>query len=344
MTQTTQGQPEMKDQAGKVLSQVAGYIGVKTIEFGLRLGLIQDLADSPKGLTSADLAGRMGMDPMYTQVWCRAAYASEVLELAGPDTYVLAPHMDTLLLDEDSPGFIGGVPLVMTQPEFIDRFAELLPTGKHTWWDECGPDLIRGVTQTARPFYTRLIPGGLAQVPGLPDVLSGDMRVMDMACGAGVGLIRMARTYPRATLVGVDGDAYSLGLTQERIDQAGLQGQVSLVQSTLEDLDMVAEFDMVMINVSMHECRDIEKVTQNVHRALKPNGYFVISDFPFPETTEECRTIPARVMSGIQYFEAMIGDQLMPTKAFVDLLTRHAFNGVGAFDMTPVHAVTYGRK
>jgi ubiquinone/menaquinone biosynthesis C-methylase UbiE len=107
---------------------------------------------------------------------------------------------------------------------------------------------------------------------------------------------------------------------------------------------MAAEFDVVMINVSMHECRDIEKVTQNVHRALKPNGYFVISDFPFPETTEESRTVPARVMFGIQYFEAMIDDQLMPTQAFVDLLTRHEFKGVGAFDMTPVHAVTYGQK
>ena len=144
-------------------------------------------------------------------------------------------------------------------------------------------------------------------------------------------------------MVGVDGDAYSLGLTQERVDQAGLQGQVSLVQSTLEDLDNAEEFDLVIINVSMHECRDIEKVTQNVLRALKPNGYFVISDFPFPETTEECRTIPARLMCGIQFFEALIDDQLLPTQAFVDVLSRHRFQDVGSFDMTPVHAVTYGR-
>jgi hypothetical protein len=98
----------MPAQAGKVLSQVAEYIGVKTMEMGLRLGLVQDLADSQQGLTAADLATRTGMDPQYTQVWCGAAYASELLELAEPDTYVLAPHMGTLLLDADSPGFIGG--------------------------------------------------------------------------------------------------------------------------------------------------------------------------------------------------------------------------------------------
>jgi len=232
----------------------------------------------------------------------------------------------------------------MTQPEFIDRFRELLPTGKHTWWNEVGPDLIKGVSLTARPFYTRLIPAGLSQVPGLSDLLAGEIRVMDLACGAGVGLMRMARTYPQVTLVGVDGDAFSLGLTQKSIDKAGLQDRVSLVESTLENLDADSEFDIVMINVSMHECRDIDKVTKNVLRALKPGGFFVISDFPFPETTEECRTVPARVMSGIQYFEAMIDDQLMPSQAFIDLLNRHGFRGVGAFDMTPVHAVTYGQK
>ena len=49
-------------------------------------------------------------------------------------------------------------------------------------------------------------------------------------------------------------------------------------------------------------------------------------------------------MSGIQYFEAMIDDQLMPTQAFIDLLNRHGFQGIDAFNMTPVHAVTYGQK
>jgi hypothetical protein len=159
----------MTAQAGKVLTQVAGYVGVKTIEMGLRLGLIQDLADSPHGLTASDLAKRKGMDPRYTQVWCRNAYASEILDLAGPDTYVLAPHMDTLLLDEDSPGFVGGVPLVMTQPEFMDLFGEVLPTGRRIWWDEVGPDLFKGVSLTARPFNTRLIPGESFEGPGTPE-------------------------------------------------------------------------------------------------------------------------------------------------------------------------------
>ena len=112
----------------------------------------------------------------------------------------------------------------------------------------------------------------------------------------------------------------------------------------LEEVNDSEEYDVALINVSMHECRDIDKVTSNVHRALKPDGYFVISDFPFPDSTEGCRTVPARVMCGIQFFEALIDDQLLPTQAYVDLLSKHGFPNVGSFDLTPVHAVTYGQK
>ena len=77
--------------------------------------------------------------------------------------------------------------------------------------------------------------------------------------------------------------------------------------------------------------------------ALKPDGYFVISDFPFPESMEGCRT-PGRLMCGIQFVEALMGDQLLPTRAYVKLLGRHGFRNLGAFDLTPVHVVIHGQK
>ena len=284
------------------------------------------------------------MDPLYVHVWCRSAYASEVLDLGENETFTLAPHMDKLLLDQDFPGYIGALPIVLLQPEMFDRFAENFKSGDRIWWDQCSPAFIEGVSGTGRAFYNRLIPGGLSQVSGMSERLAEGATVLELAAGAGVGLVRMARSYPTCTFVGVDGDAYSLGLLEEKLRQEGLQDRVSLVRSTLEEFDAVDEYDLALINISMHECRDIEAVAGNVHRALKPGGHFVISDFPFPESTQGCRTVPARIMSGIQYFEALIDDQLMPTQAFVDLLGRHGFQDVASFDINPVHAVTHGRK
>ena len=235
--QATDTVPEIQQQAGKILTQLAGYIGVRTIELGLRFGLF-----------------------------------------------------------------------------------------------------------TGRAFYTRLIPDGLSRIPGLTETLSGGAHILELACSSGTGLIRLAQTYPQCHITGVDGDSYSLELTAKLIHEAGLSDRISLQQSMLETLDIHRAYDVVTINISMHECRDLDKVTAHVYNALKPGGHFIISDFPFPNTTEDCRTVPARIMCGIQFLEALIDDQLMPTQAFVDLLNRHHFQQVASFDLAPVHAVTYGQK
>ncbi len=289
MTQTSQPTQEIQQtiqqQAGKLLSQVAGYVGLRTIDIGLQHGLLEALAKTPLGMTAEALAEETGLDPLYTQVWCRSAYAAEVLEIGEYDAYQLAPHMDKLLLDSEFPGYIGGLPGVMVQPEFFDRFAENLPSGKRIWWNECSPTFIEKVSNTGKPFYTRLIPTALSRVPSLDEILTNEAKVLELACGVGIGLVRMAQTYPEATVVGVDGDAHSVKLVTDRVKQAGLQKRISLIQSPLEDLDQQDQYDLVLINISMHECRDIQKVTRNVYQALKPGGYFVISDFPFPAST-----------------------------------------------------------
>ena len=144
--------------------------------------------------------------------------------------------------------------------------------------------------------------------------------------------------------MGADGDAYSLEIAAERLGRHGLTDRVELVHTPLEELDRDSEFDLITNNISMHECRDINRVTDNIRRALRPGGYFVISDFPFPDTDEALRTVPGRIMSGIQFFEAQIDDQLLPVAAYIELLAGRGFRDVDSFQLTPVHAVTYGVK
>jgi hypothetical protein len=227
--------------------QLARYVGVRTMDMGLRLGFLEKVAKHPQGITTDDLARQVGMDPFYIQVWCRSAYASDILEIGENQGYMLAPYIDKLLLYQDFPGYMSGLPGIMVQPEIFDQFADKLPSGERIWWDQCSPTWIQMVSSTARPFYTCLIPGSLSQAPGLSDRLAQGMRVLDMACG-GVGLIRTVQTYPQTTVVGLGGDAYTLELTADRPRQTGLQDRVSLVQSTLEDISTSEEFDLIPVH------------------------------------------------------------------------------------------------
>lgn len=335
-------EPTMQDQAGMLLGHVAGYMAHRVIEMGLSSGLVRAIAEAPTS-TADQLAEQLELDDFYTSVWCRAGYGAGLLERSGAG-FALAPHLATLLLETESPGYVGAMFPLVLEPEMFDRFADNLASGKRLWWNDTSAAWIDAVSGTGQPFYTRLIPKGLAQVPGLRDRLSSSSRIVEHACGTGIGLLRLAQAYPQAQIVGVDGDAHTLELASARVHEAGLTGCVELFQSPLEDYESDHPATVLINNISMHECRDIDQVTDRVYRALEPGGWFVISDFPFPDTDEGLRSVPGRIMSGIQFFEAQIDDQLLPRTAYDELLSRHSFVDIGWFGITPVHAVTFGRR
>jgi SAM-dependent methyltransferase len=334
--------PTLTDAAPAVLSLVAGYVGHRTVAIGLRRGLIRHLADHP-GTTADDLADALDLDPFYVSVWCRAAVAAGVLDRDGAG-FRPAPHMATLLLDSSSPAYAGALFPIFEQPEMIGRFEATLASGERMWWDDTSPEWMAAVAGTGTPFYTRLVPGGLDRVPGLAEQLAAGCTVVDSACGAGVGVLRLATAYPRCRIVGVDGDRSTVDAARRRVDEAGLADRVEIVHSALEDLAAEQPATVVVNNISMHECRDIDRVTENVRAALEPGGWFVISDFPFPDTDAALRSVPGRIMSGIQFFEAQIDDQLLPRAAYDDLLARHGFTDLGSAQLAPVHALTWGRR
>ncbi len=334
---------EPQEQAGALLGDAAGYIATRTIKIGLDHGLFELIAErAPIG--ADDLAEAAGIDKLYSSVWCRAAFGAGVLEGHDGDAYTLAPHIEMLLLDGSSPGYLGGLFKALTEPEVFDTFSDNLESGERIWWDQTSPRWIAAVGETGGAFNTRFIPGGISQIPGASERLSAGGMVLELACGTGVGLVRLGTEYPELDLVGLDGDAYSLEAARSRVEDAGMSDRVRLINSGMEDLDTEDEYDVITINVSMHECRDIEKVTAAVYRALKPGGFFLNSDFPFPDSAEGIRSIPGRVMSGIQFFEALIDDQLLSVDHYLNLFDRHGFDETGVVEMTPVHAITWGKK
>lgn len=352
-------------QGARLLNQVAGYVAHRTIAMGLRTGLIDALAARAGGLSAAELAAATGLDNQYVPVWCRAALATGLCDIAGGEAdsgreaagrdgdgdgraeaaerFRLAAHLGPLLLDTAHPAYLGGIFGVLEQPEVFTGFERGLLDGRRMWWSDCRPEWIEGVAGTGLPFYTRLIPGGLERVAGLTSRLDEGCLVVDSACGSGAGLVRLAVSYPRCRIVGVDGDEYSLAQAARRVAEAGVGARCRLVHSALEDLSLDEPVALIVNNISMHECRDIDRAAARMASALEPGGHLVISDFPFPDTVAGLRTAAGQVMSGIQFFEAQIDDQLLPRRAYPDLLQRHGFAEVGQFDLAGVHTVTHGR-
>ncbi|MDP8937334.1 MAG: class I SAM-dependent methyltransferase, partial [Actinomycetota bacterium] len=212
------------------------------------------------------------------------------------------------------------------------------------WWSDFDPEWIDAVAENGQTYYRRMLNLVVPRLPAVAASLERGARYLDLACGVCRGPAKVAAAFPGTTVTAVDGDPYTLELAEREMKEQGLGDRFRFVHSMLEDLDIDGGHDLAVINISLHEARDMERAVQRAHAALEPGGTFLVSEFPFPEREEDCRTVPGRLMCGVQFFEAHIGCQLLPTARFVDLLERSGFREVGVIDVTPVHVVVHGTK
>ena len=335
---------QIADQAGKILGPLSGVATTWAVDLGLRLGMFEYLAGRPKGADSDEVAKALGLDPLYTKVVLRAAYAGEILDQDG-GRYRLGEHMDTLLLDADAPAYAAGAvhTLVALRETFLDlrTFAR---TGEREWWGDFDPEWIDAVGENGQTYYRRMLGTVVPKLPSVQAALERGARYLDLACGVCRGPAKVVAAYPETRVTAVDCDRYSLSVAEREMKERGVDEQFTFVHSFLEDLDIDGGHDVAIINISLHEARDIERAVERVHRALDGGGTFLVSEFPFPEREEDMRTVPGRLMCGVQAFEAHIGCQLLPTRRFVELLEAAGFRDVGAVDVTPTHVVVHGTK
>ena len=333
---------QIKEASSKIAGYFGGYFAIWTLDLGIRTGLFEEITNFLNGVTSSDLAKKKGFDPLYVDVWCRNAYGAELLEIQNGH-YTLSPAMATLLLDRDNPAYATGTAAVLIG--LRDAFAALrerIKSGERLWWNTAPREFVDAVAESSRAFYTRLL-NFIDQRPELAQLLVTGTLV-EVGSGYGTGLIRFAERFPKAKLVGVDGDSHSLKQAEFIFKQAKFDKQVRFVESTFEDYNESEVADIALINISLHEARNKKKATAAMYNALMPGGVILVSEFPYPEKPEELRTLPARVMSGIQYFEAMINDQLLPTKEFINLLSEVGFKDIETVELTPVHTIILGHK
>ena len=336
---------ELAEQAGKILGALSGTATVWGLELGLRLGIFEHLATEPDGATAEQVASALGLDPQYTHVVLRSAYAAEVLERDGEARYRLADHMGVVLLDPDAPTYLGGaVKTFVALREVYLNLRELAHDGGRRWWSDMDPEWIDAVGEHGQTYYRRLLNAVVPELPAVADSLVRGARLLDLACGVCKGPAKIVDAYPRTTVTAVDGDAYTLEVAEREMKQRHIGDRFRFVHSMLEDLDIEGGHDLALINISLHEARDIQRVVDRAHAALDDGGTFIVSEFPFPEQEEDTRTLPGRLMCGVQFFEAHIGCQLLPSARFVEHLEKAGFNNVGVIDVTPMHVVIHGTK
>jgi SAM-dependent methyltransferase len=119
---------------------------------------------------------------------------------------------------------------------------------------------------------------GLAE--DLPIAKGG--RWLSLGCGAAGTEIFAAGLGLFASLLGLDGSEEALAEGKKAARAQNAQG-LELAHADLNALDLPrAEFDVALMNMSLHHVKNLEGTLLAVERALKPGGIFVVNEFVGP--------------------------------------------------------------
>lgn len=326
---------EIAEQASKILGPLSGLATTWALDLGLRLGLFEHLAGQPDGAAAEEVAAALDLDPLYTKVVLRAAYAGEVLDQEH-GRYRLAEHMGTLLLDPDSPAYAAGAvrTFVALRETFLD-LRQLARTGEREWWDDFDPEWIEAVGDNGQTYYRRILSAVVPKLAPVRSALERGARYLDLACGICRGPAKVVAAFPRTRVTAVDCDRYSLATAERQMKERGIDNRFTFVHSFLED-----PRPRRRLRPRDHQHQPARGARHRAYGRPRAPGAdegeaFLVSEFPFPEHDEDTRSLPGRLMCGVQAFEAHIGCQLLPTRRYVELLEAVGFRDVGSIDVTP---------
>ena len=113
---------------------------------------------------------------------------------------------------------------------------------------------------------------------------SGQLEVLDLACGTGDFSITIAKASDEVKVTGVDLSEGMLAVMADKVERQGLGGRIFFEQGDGENLRFTdGTFDRVTIAFGIRNFEDRLKGLREMFRVLKPGGRLVLLELSRPE-------------------------------------------------------------
>jgi hypothetical protein len=277
---TPQPPAAKKPFSDRLFEDMAASLRAPLSYIGDRLGIFKALASSGP-VTSAELAQRMGLNVRYIRAWLEAMTAAEYVEYRPADRkFVLPPEHAAVLVDEESPKFMGGglegfLPMVLVTPKIQAAFH----TGKGIAYSDLMPEAFESQARWSAPgFKHELVQKWIAAMPQVEQRLRAGGTAADVGCGQGVASIVLAKAFPKSRFWGYD--PYEPAIEQARLSAkaAGVGDRVTFeavdgVRLPPRGFDLITSFDV------LHDSADPSAIVRSIRGALGADGSYLSSGF-----------------------------------------------------------------
>jgi ubiquinone/menaquinone biosynthesis C-methylase UbiE len=264
--------------AGELLGVLNGASTALMISVGHRTGLFDTMAALLPS-TSADIAEATGLNERYVREWLGAMTTSRITAFDPVSgNFTLPPEHAACLTRAAGPNnmapFMQCIPMTgSVEDGIVDSFRHGggVPYSAYPNFQALMMDMSGPIVDAS------LVNGTLPLVPGLVQRLQAGIDAADVGCGAGHALNVMAQAFPKSRFTGFDFSPDGIALGQQEAQQVGLTNVRFAVQDAAT-LDVRGGFDLITVFDAIHDQSKPRTVLQNIERALRPGGTFLMVD------------------------------------------------------------------
>jgi len=249
------------------------------LSIGHRTGLFDTMLATGPG-TSTEIAKRCKLNERYVREWLGAMVTSGVVDyhvetaryslpVEHAGSLTRAAGADNMAVFAQYIGSLGGV-----EDDIVDCFVNgggvpysRFPRFHEVMAEDSGQSVLSSLESHILPL-----------VPGLTDKLASGIDVLDLGCGRGLVLARLAKLYPASCFTGID-------LSEEAIAWATANTadlpNIRFEARDLSDYDTWAPadaYDFITTFDAVHDQAQPLKMLRGIRKALKTNGTYLMQD------------------------------------------------------------------
>lgn len=292
--------------AFKMVGELGAALAAAHVYVGDRLGLFRALAAGGP-MTSAELAAVDGLQERYVREWTSAMAASEYIDYdAATQAFTLPPAKAAVLVDENSPVFVGGFAQMIPDhfvvlPRIIDAFKN----GGGVPYSEYSTDTFEGTERFFRPGYVNFLVQDWIPATGFEKRLREGAKVADVGCGRGQAICTLARAYPRSRFTGFDNHAPGIEAARANAAKYDVTANANFEVRPSTELPQTADFDLVSTLDALHDMVDPQGAAKSIYGALRPGGGWLIIEPNVSDHLEENINPVGRVFYSVSMLQCM---------------------------------------
>lgn len=303
-------------QADEYWRDLVGFWRLWLTHLGRRFGILRLLAKQRRGIGVEEASGSLSLNTEALRAWFEAAHALGIVQKTRSG-YRLPDQAAKLLVDEDHPDFMGGLLSYYALRSLEFQGFDALFGDR----DSGRPNLLAQAFEEGTKWdhiaFTKLL---LPRLPALRRKFEDGSAVLDLGCGSGGWIARLAPMFPKTMFIGIDPDSQAVERAKKRC--LGMANTRFLV-GRAEDLGYQHSFDIIYLGEVLYVINDKEGVLRACHRALRPGGTLVVCEALLDD--EQADKVGRAIVRATALEYMLQGAKPLERKQLVELLRRAGF-------------------